>query len=1255
MSNHSASGSVSNSSGSSSASVKPEQIVNAYFGSVGSSQTSDSNNGKNDFVSIKNLAGSVKPGESVADTKKTQTESKVLQAIAVTKNAVKPQQQSNNESVSEDAKLFEQVEQNNVVLFGLANFQETEDAKPASTGYSNAAEANAAAAAAQAAVQKNTLSIIRGFENRQKQEAAVKVRVDAEESAKTEAEKEALTTALLEMPYSDFRLGFKSNVDAREMKQGGFADPEDFEDEFSKAERVFSSTDPAAEKLAATFDKFLNDSGLFTGNHIFADSPETSSLSKASKELLASVRNDFQDLISFLKKEADGGGQPFIEVSGGSGKAIIKWQTLFSSSDAQEDSAAAKAAAAKRQRMCHRAVQLVLLMRLKKFSARSVRVFDRRSTGTNYGVFRQDAKETQIIASHDLVLDAGEAVHVRTGPLQYNLTEALFEMKRDQQFLREDLVQFQSAMARQTDVLRDYVAMNKKLIQALAERVIPDPSGQALFFNEIQAQAQQDLAAAVEPSGSAIPQPPPTFDVDQTLVVNLRTSFLGVLGTNGYLPPDFPALDVSGAGTGTGAGGGDTDGEALEKLKPFVLRYVRQDVWDALVEKQNLNANLTLLAQRLGHEKSYLDEFFRLGDGDSDANVRLLNLLDSTNFSRPISDQDPVSVTTAGIASLLLSRALTTAETFRVCRFLRNQIGTRGSKVEVMEFFEVFKLLPPQPTLANVPSASRLLSWLKTVAQQVFLHPDQQRDNSDVANQADFVFANMGFGDLQAMQVTGNNGTQQLRIRVHVEQPPASSPNSIMRTDPKSKTGRLLGYSTVETMRFLGEIGGSLPSDPSGNLTFQLPKMDSLQGQRILFTQDGSGNFERQECYDLLLLSFDNENGSVRDDNLPLNSADGGMQDFLLNDGKENPDLSGILVNTDKGAGEQGGSFAFHQPFGDGKGTIAINMSRGGPLVTQEGVMLTIPGVCTTVHEFMHAIQGANGVFDKWKGNKIITEGLATMSELFCFAEVMLKMGGKDEVPIAETEAVSNVSLYNQGLGRGTWEDYRTHAVDNVFTTELADLDLSSNSIESKIGSAGQGYGHFMFWAVLASVLTQWKLNSPENIDYTLKTRELEWVLDLYRHCCKPDTDDNKFNFADYITDYMTTKNDGQAFLKMWTSYGPPTGSTNGPNQTNVKTGTTEADKQLRMKFVRHCVKCHFVSMVLMPENQTLASQHSVLRELFKVRSGTNGSVRSDVEKIVMDKYVLVDPSAGSVPVADSEKFVTEIVLSGPKKIYVST
>lgn len=1074
-----------------------------------------------------------------------------------------------------------------------------------------------ASADADVLLGRDAVSVFKGYSSATAQEADIEEAVRNLQSldsnlATTADRVEKTKQELRSMQWKDVRLGFSNSKDAVQSQSGGFLNPVELFTKLQRLRSEFQSGDKTeAERAEHRLRSVALASDILYVMNRYRNSSSPSSSSSASsltqKEALknlASVHVQFQDVLGYLLNPSAG----LYSDSDASGKGGIQWSRLFASQGPNETYEALQ----ERQHMQARALQFVHLLRLKRFSARSIRVFDREKDGSEHGILRQKGSETQLMASNDLAIDTGGVVTVRTGPLKYNLTETLFNLQQDVRLLHAQLADLRTQTTSNLKRAFEFSAVNSQVLNKLAiAHFQNDEKKVTSFFSEIETSLQ--VASRYNDA------------INRMRAVN---------GAKRYLPlqSDLPNT---------------TEAEQIRYLQTYLgsgAESLQGDFAERAVQA----------AQR---EVEYLNRVF--GNESQNPPELLAQLLNPQNLRQPLQQGHLGFVYAAKIATVLLRRSgkqdhLSWLD--RATHFLQSQLGKNMTKEEVVETLRTFFGKDDQQGLSvRVLTESDIQMWLNEV-QVVF------KESELTYSLAKLRFADYEPVPVKKMSTSSTSGPIDFNLRVFTESDKGSRPpqeedadrwnnsESYVDVHPKSSFARLVACAILETVRLLDSV-----STKAGIASFETPGMEFKNGTRAVFRNSQLQKPEQQQCFDVFLLDL-----------LTAKTDSPAVQGGPL---LENNNKSGFIVGADLAS-----AFGFCDAEGpDNRESVMVfNATKNNNLlVDTSGNPREVATISTAIHEFMHAVQNAN-VPKEVSSPLLFNEGLAVMFEIFAFEEVHSEMirwhqnlsGLKILNFSAENKENDPGYIFPRGkAGSGSpLADFYDGALNVLFNSNLLYLDnhtmINQNSDLNNISSLP--YKHFLLFAMVAGVVTK-----DQKIDKN-KHKEIAWILQFYRNI-HTEFKDNFSNLR--LTTVLINLCYGSNFTQDgtpepgWFKVGKADNETGSPTWSEAQSSQWTNEK--RLDYLHHCAKCYFVQLCFRLNTgdlENLETRSQVLYKLFRTMTEIPDTASYNLKKDLFDdqnSYL-----ANSGPSDASQSFTTKFnvpdlnhaqPLANPVTRYVTT
>lgn len=1058
------------------------------------------------------------------------------------------------------------------------------------------------------ALGKNAVSIIQGYSNAAAQDMELDNIVDSiqfdvsGETAEVSVEKSKLKAQLQAMEWKDVRLGFRNKEEAAQAKSGGFLDRDEFEQTLKNFRLAFANPSNAAQVTARNkLNRLVQEQDLLqvlkrydetkaesTAAVDTASSPsEVPQASEGTSPVVGStVHLQFFDVIQYLLDQqilTREGDPPLSELS-------FNWTSLFEvrrGGEGGEDDAETEADYQRRQTMQGRTIQFLYLLRLQRSSAKSFRVFDRKRDGSEYGMLQQRGKQTQLLASSDLVVDTGGSFTVRTGPLKYDVTETFFNLQQEVQALRQANVTLTQLVYR----VFDFAATNQRAIGSIVAKMFEgDVAGSVdAFFQDLQVNLQ-----------------------DTTTFSAAIRAMREVPGAKRYLPrkDDLPF-------------GTETEREQ------YLLHYLAGDQSsDLTMDREQIvqravdaaKEEVQLLDMIFGTQENVpttvLDEF----PPPTSVSPGLSHLLREGDLHLP-RDAGEDGFQDVRREAAKLSRVLLTRKNFPfhqlsdIVQLLLLQMGGRGkSEVDVQEFLRTF-FGRSENTLhsggvLDVPLAG-YRSWLEMASATVRTQFPKSETLSDLADigHADYPSIPIFSTGLLSLEVKEEDPPDSFRLRVHTELDPGDqgiqkgyseegsgtirSKDGYIFLHPKGYSARLTAYSVLEAARFLDTamvIANEQETDGTGTGPLKFPGMDSVNGKRVI-RAPGDGQLQEEDCFDLVLISFATAKKDVtRDEN-----------GELINDNS-----GAFLISDDGGTGIYGFCKAT-EIAGNSRllSSIVLNSRRraGGPLIDMEsGEIRVLPTVATAIHEFLHATEFANGIVPSLV-NAFFSEGVAVATEFLCFEPVLHQMAvlNGPRSGVETTEAAHQfVTQFFLGQPGSSWFDFGASgdAVRILWDADLQVLDLdptgSPEAFAELTEPFNQPYHYFLLFLLISALATK---DAPAVVSDT-ENREMVFILRLLakvRHNLTA-TPTSGTAVTDALLEMTYGNNDedggeGVTEEPQWFSTGKNADDT-GILWQDVLQGTATAvdssgsetvqpgwDRVKKLKYLQHCAKCYLTEL----------------------------------------------------------------------------
>jgi len=372
--------------------------------------------------------------------------------------------------------------------------------------------------------------------------------------------------------------------------------------------------------------------------------------------------------------------------------------------------------------------------------------------------------------------------------------------------------------------------------------------------------------------------------------------------------------------------------------------------------------------------------------------------------------------------------------------------------------------------------------------------------------------------------------------------------------------------------------------------------MDSINGQRWIRKtpttsggDDSSSEWTQEDCFDLVLLSF---NTAKEDVTVDENGE-------LLNDN------SGQFLITDEETGVYGfcGGTEVATPGGKQFSTIVLNSRRGtgstsnGPLIdASTGNVLVLPTVATAIHEFLHAIEFANGIVSN-QVNRFFSEGIAVAVEFLCFEPVLLQMANPRSGIESLDSAEQFVSRFVQGEPGSSWSDFGSsgRAVQILWNADLATvLDQDPTQAEGPSAPLDNPYEYFLLFLLLSALVTKDDSGdaAAEAGAEGTDNRELVFFLRLFAKVSRNLASDPTPTTA--VTDALLELTYGeeggneplwfstggvQNTIPVWQDVHPSEGTTTTDASGSETTPQPGWDRAKKLKYLQHCAKCYLTEL----------------------------------------------------------------------------
>jgi hypothetical protein len=1072
----------------------------------------------------------------------------------------------------------------------------------------------------------DALSVMRGYSDSSAQEKELENLLDEMQRAgdlelEDEEDKQQKKEKLKKMEWKDVRLGFTDSEAARQLKTGGFLNPSELQNKLISFRLSFQEGESESqvaraveqlEKIAVPQDvrfvvtRYLTRSASSSASASASASASSSASASASASPSASasasaregeqskrgrnvniwnVHLRFLDVLAYLLDPdralytsaptnvgtiTPSSSGPETNVDSGTG---ISWAKLFAPKGASETDADFQ----QRLSMQARALQLLNLLRMKRFSARSIRVFDRRRDGSEYGVLQQKGQETQILASSNLVIDTGGIVTVRTGPLKFNLTETLFNLQQEVRFLHMENARLRSELTDKIYRVFDFAALNQRVLNDVIEKLMEPPAsttgtdGTGTMTNPI---ISEDFLDPIRQEYAETLAETPAAKAAEIIKEMRKKSTPSYAPTKAELP-------------------WGTEDERKQYLE-YYIGQVDPDQWEKLgTDPQIFEPIRSKAVSAAEQEKNYLDRVFGVetdaaGTVIEQGFVGLLASKDSLRSPKTSDNQEEAFYynEAAALAKVLLKRRKETDGGLgfleKVTRLLKNQLGEKKNLSEFKEFvstfFGQFLRFTSEGALISSPDANNPSSpigetgyeaWLQKAKDQVYFKTDEVQ----------YQLAGMNYADFPTLHIdedtSVNKSETVFSLRMHTEDNYGTVPNVDeakrywTQVHPKSAASRIVATSILETVR----IFDSLKNSATNNL--KIPAMDTKNGQKYE-VQPGSATggatppleVTPNECFDVLLVSLK----TIATDQ-PKKNPDG--SEYLIENNNSNTD------NTEGKISPEGTEFGFCDRSGDNESILVFNSSKiQGLLVNEDGKWQNVPVIATAVHEFMHAVQNSNFGSSR---SRIVHEGFATMSELFCFDTVVEKMfSNYKELSgiVSELEKKRIIDHYVQCEAGSTWNDYNStgDATKLVFDSKLEFMDEVAEIDQSITNIDVYAYKHFLLFAMIAAMVTRTS---------TEPHKELAWVLQFYK-------------------ELQSTTSAPKASEALIAACGISGSTFTEPVGFEASITLEEAknwNNTKKLRYIQHCAKCHLVKLSYASLNGidlNDASTSNVIRTMFE-------------------------------------------------------